>query len=49
MLGQLNQQPTILDERTPNWQTILWREWCRTQDEDYAYYLFDYRVNHYLW
>jgi hypothetical protein len=41
MLGQLNQQPTILDERPPTWQTTLWREWCRTQDEDYAYYLFD--------
>ncbi len=23
------------------WQTIIWREWCRSNDEDYAYYLFE--------
>ncbi len=23
------------------WQTVLWREWARCQDEDYAFYLFN--------
>ena len=37
----LTEQPVVLDERSSNWQTVIWREWCRAKDEDYAYYLFD--------
>ncbi len=35
-----------LDTPTPDesgftpWQIVIWREWCRSKDNDYAYYLF---------
>jgi hypothetical protein len=37
----LTEQPSVLDACSSNWQTVIWREWCRAKDEDYAYYLFD--------
>lgn len=37
----LNGHLSTLDERISNWQTVIWREWCRAKDEDYAYYLYN--------
>jgi len=37
-----DESPLRLDEtQTASWQNIIWREWCRAKDDDYAYYLFD--------
>ncbi len=44
---QIQPQPapqTLVDDEADGfnaWQTVLWREWCRSRDEDYAFYLFN--------
>jgi hypothetical protein len=39
--GKLNGHLSAPDERISTWQTVIWREWCRAKDEDYAYYLYN--------
>jgi hypothetical protein len=41
MTGNPSGQLSLLNSHTVRWQTIIWREWCRSKDEDYAFYLYN--------
>jgi len=41
MLDHHSERLSIMDDRFSDWQTIIWREWCRAKDEDYAFFLYD--------